>query len=80
VADEEIETVVAAIFTGGRLPISLSTIDAPLGPKLKIYIAQSSAAGADPAIRPPNQPPDGSKEDGKRGVQELRWSERCWSV
>jgi hypothetical protein len=67
-ANEEIETVVAAIFAGGilcRLPVSLSTFDASLGPKLKIYIAQSGATGATLAIRPPSQPPGGSKEDGK---------------
>jgi hypothetical protein len=56
----------------GGLPISLSTVDASPGPKLKIYIVQSGAAGAALAVQPPSQPPNGSKEDDETCPSSLK--------
>jgi hypothetical protein len=65
-ASEEVETVVAAVFAGGiAWWVAGKSINHLYNSrsKLKIYAAQSGAAGAALAIQPPCQPPDGSKED-----------------
>ena len=62
--DEELETVVAAVFAGGIACKSINhSCTSRL--KLKIYVAQSGAAGATLAIQLPSQPSDGSKEGNK---------------
>ena len=66
--DEELETVVAAVFAGGIalwVACKSKTHSCTSRLKLTTYIPQSGAAGAALSIQPPSQPPDGSKEDDK---------------